>query len=109
MTQPKQAAVGTLTAADLGRQFRVEWGGWIHTGALAFANHEVSPGSGELRTFIGLTAASGSRWMQHLPSEWPIEAHSEGPRCPHKCGCTSDDACPHECPCEETPDEGDPR
>lgn len=71
--------VGSLTAADLGKQARVEWEGWTHTGSLDFANHENRSWSGPV-TFLALRAESGSRWMQHLPSDHPIEIRDEETR-----------------------------
>ena len=68
---------GTLTAADLGQQFRIEWEGWVHTGALAFAKHEMAY-RGSAQTFLALTSESSARWMKHVPSDHPIERQEAG-------------------------------
>lgn len=77
MTDTNIRKAGSLDAADLGTPLRIEWEGWVHTGALGFVKHELRTWSGTTVTFLCLRAESGSRWMEHLPSGHPVEIRKE--------------------------------
>lgn len=69
--------VGTLTAADLGKQVRVEWEGWTRIGTLKSVKHDATFGGH--RTLVHVTSESGSNWRKRLPIDHPITVRAEEP------------------------------
>lgn len=68
---------GTLTAEDLGKDCRIEWEGWVHTGTLDFVHHKPRYGGSEdVQTFLGLKSETGARWMGHVPADYTIEVRA---------------------------------